>query len=188
MSLYSLGMNLCSLLAGYLLHEALNGRVQAGKQAKGKAKQDAGEDASSGEESSDDSDGDVNDDVSCFTDLKMVLCIRTDLKMGKGKIVAQACHGATGALKKAEYAAPKLYKKFWRGGSAKIALKCPSEGMMLNIQAMARELKLVSYVVCDAGRTQIAAGSRTVVAIGPAPVSEINKITGPGGAYPLKLM
>lgn len=29
----------------------------------------------------------------------------------------------------------------------------------------------------DAGRTQIDPGSRTVLGIGPAPVSEVNKIT-----------
>jgi len=35
----------------------------------------------------------------------------------------------------------------------------------------------VSYVVEDAGRTQIAAGSKTVLAIGPAPVSSLDKFT-----------
>jgi peptidyl-tRNA hydrolase, PTH2 family len=42
----------------------------------------------------------------------------------------------------------------------------------------AQKAKLPYYVVADAGRTQIAAGSNTVVAIGPAPVSKINQITG----------
>jgi PTH2 family peptidyl-tRNA hydrolase len=33
-------------------------------------------------------------------------------------------------------------------------------------------------MVADAGRTQIAAGSRTVLAIGPAPNAALNEITG----------
>ena len=108
--------------------------------------------------------------------------------MGKGKIVAQACHAATGAIKTAERVTPKLCAKFWRGGiRKKIALKCPSEEMMMKINAAAREAKLVTYVVCDAGRTQIAV-SKTVCAIGPAPVSAIDKITGRSGKFPLKLM
>jgi PTH2 family peptidyl-tRNA hydrolase len=37
---------------------------------------------------------------------------------------------------------------------------------------------LPHYLVRDAGRTQIAAGSCTVLAIGPAPESIINQITG----------
>ena len=69
------------------------------------------------------------------------------------------------ARKTAERVTPKLCAKFWRGGSAKIALKCPSEEMMMKINAAAREAKLVTYVVCDAGRTQIAAGSKTVCAV-----------------------
>jgi len=49
-------------------------------------------------------------------------------------------------------------------------------------------IRLIPYHSCvdplnqcvqeDAGRTQIAAGSRTVLAIGPAPVKEIDAVTG----------
>ena len=35
---------------------------------------------------------------------------------------------------------------------------------------------LVTFIVEDAGRTQIAAGSRTVLGIGPAPVKVIDSI------------
>lgn len=37
---------------------------------------------------------------------------------------------------------------------------------------------LMTYLVVDAGRTQIAAGSKTVLAIGPAPKSQIDAVTG----------
>lgn len=43
---------------------------------------------------------------------------------------------------------------------------------------MAQIKGLITYVVEDAGRTQIAAGSRTVLAIGPAPVSVFESLTG----------
>lgn len=42
----------------------------------------------------------------------------------------------------------------------------------------AQEAELPWFVVADAGRTQIAAGSKTVIAIGPAPKSYIDNITG----------
>ena len=32
--------------------------------------------------------------------MKQAMIVRTDLKMGKGKIAAQCCHGAIGAYKK----------------------------------------------------------------------------------------
>ena len=40
------------------------------------------------------------------------------------------------------------------------------------------ELGLPNYLVIDAGRTQIAAGSATVLAIGPAGEEECNQVSG----------
>ena len=34
--------------------------------------------------------------------MKQVMIVRTDLKMGKGKIAAQCCHAAIGAYKNAD--------------------------------------------------------------------------------------
>jgi peptidyl-tRNA hydrolase, PTH2 family len=48
---------------------------------------------------------------------------------------------------------------------------------MLNLERRAREKGLVTYIVEDAGRTQIAAGSKTVLAIGPAPKHMFDGIT-----------
>jgi PTH2 family peptidyl-tRNA hydrolase len=59
---------------------------------------------------------------------------------------------------------------------------------MAAIHAAAKEAGLPCYTVVDAGRTQIAAGSRTVCGIGPAPVSVIDKITGKEGSHPAGLM
>ena len=62
-------------------------------------------------------------------------------------------------------------------GQAKIAVKVDNDAQLSELEAQARAAGLVSYVVLDAGRTQIAAGSRTVLAIGPAPAAVIDKIT-----------
>jgi len=61
---------------------------------------------------------------------------------------------------------------------AKVCLKVPTEAELQQLRALATQAGLVSYQVEDAGRTQIAAGSRTVLAIGPAPVKELDNITG----------
>lgn len=42
----------------------------------------------------------------------------------------------------------------------------------------AREAGLIAALIRDAGRTQIAAGSITVLGIGPGPCKEIDRITG----------
>ena len=46
------------------------------------------------------------------------------------------------------------------------------------VREVAQKAGLVTYMVADAGRTQIAAGSETVLAIGPAPESILKAITG----------
>ena len=63
-------------------------------------------------------------------------------------------------------------------GQAKVALKVDSEEDMLMLQAQAVSLGLCARVIHDAGRTQIASGSATVLGIGPAPKSKIDEVTG----------
>ena len=59
-----------------------------------------------------------------------------------------------------------------------MALKVESDEALNELARMAQLKGLVTYIVEDAGRTQIAAGSRTVLAIGPAPVSAFESLTG----------
>lgn len=49
---------------------------------------------------------------------------------------------------------------------------------METIRAIAMSLKLNFCVIKDAGRTQIAPGSKTVLSIGPGPASLIDQCTG----------
>ena len=60
---------------------------------------------------------------------------------------------------------------------AKIAVKVENDVALFELQNKARMAGLVTYIVEDAGRTQIAAGSKTVLAIGPAPVHAFEEIT-----------
>ncbi|KAG9243901.1 peptidyl-tRNA hydrolase PTH2-domain-containing protein [Calycina marina] len=106
---------------------------------------------------------------------KMVLVVRTDLGMTKGKIAAQCGHATLGCYKKSE---PNMLKRWETYGQAKIALQIKGEEGLLTLQATARSLGLVSKVIQDAGRTQIAPNSRTVLGIGPAPYSVIDAVTG----------
>jgi PTH2 family peptidyl-tRNA hydrolase len=59
-----------------------------------------------------------------------------------------------------------------------VALQVKSEDELEVLQATAISLGLVAEVIADAGRTQIASGSHTVLGIGPAPKSVIDKVTG----------
>ena len=60
----------------------------------------------------------------------------------------------------------------------KIALQVKGEDSLLTLQAQAISLGLVAEVIADAGHTQIAPGSLTVLGIGPAPKSVLDGLTG----------
>lgn len=109
---------------------------------------------------------------------KLVLCVRTDLRMQKGKIAAQVGHATLGAYKAAARAAPAALRAWERSAQPKIALQIASHAAARQLDAAARRKGLVTYMVHDAGRTQIAAGSMTVLAIGPGPASVVNSVTG----------
>ncbi|KAJ3142612.1 hypothetical protein HK101_003263 [Irineochytrium annulatum] len=109
---------------------------------------------------------------------KLVLAIRTDLDMQKGKVAAQCGHATLAAYKQMMKRDPAGLKQWEKWGQAKITLKVQSEEEMLDLQRKARALGLVAESILDAGRTQIAAGSRTVLAIGPGPKERVNEVTG----------
>lgn len=100
--------------------------------------------------------------------------------MIKGKIAAQCSH-ATLACYKALLKSPskqQVLKRWERLGQAKIAVQVKSEEEMFELQAKAMSLGVTAEIIADAGRTQIASGSHTVLGVGPAPKSVVDAITG----------
>ncbi|KAL5788681.1 hypothetical protein ACOSP7_005630 [Xanthoceras sorbifolium] len=110
-------------------------------------------------------------------DFKMVLVVRNDLKMGKGKIAAQCSHATLGLYKKLLHRAPKALNRWEMCAQPKVVLKIESEEDMLVLQDRAKSLKLPTHITIDAGRTQIAPNSRTVMAI-LGPVEVVDDVTG----------
>jgi peptidyl-tRNA hydrolase len=68
--------------------------------------------------------------------------------------------------------------KWYSYGQAKITVQVKSEEELQTLCATAREIGLVGCIIHDAGRTQIAAGSATVLAVGPGPKSLVDAVTG----------
>jgi len=109
---------------------------------------------------------------------KMVLVVRTDLGMGKGKAAAQCAHAALDCYKKAVKRHQVALTAWETTGQAKVCLKIDSEEALLELAAKAKSNGINWAVVRDAGRTQVESGSLTVLGLGPAKVAEIDKITG----------
>ncbi|KAK1135947.1 Peptidyl-tRNA hydrolase protein 2, mitochondrial, variant 2 [Melipona bicolor] len=108
---------------------------------------------------------------------KLILVVRTDLKMGKGKVAAQCAHAAVAAYKAVENY-PEVLHAWERSGQAKITVKVDSDSALKEIAKQAVAVGLLANTIKDAGHTQVKPGSRTVCAIGPGPAKLIDQVTG----------
>mmetsp|Transcript_3279 Transcript_3279/g.6505 ORF Transcript_3279/g.6505 Transcript_3279/m.6505 type:complete len:200 (+) Transcript_3279:90-689(+) len=116
---------------------------------------------------------------------KMLLLVNQELKdstgkstkMSAGKVAAQCGHATLGAYKRGLRRSPGAVQAWEFTGQAKIAVKCPTIAELHATRDEAARRGISFYVVCDAGHTQTAPGSETVLAIGPAPVAVLNEFT-----------
>jgi PTH2 family peptidyl-tRNA hydrolase len=94
-------------------------------------------------------------------------------------MAAQASHASLSCYKYSKEYQPDspILSRWEHGGQAKIALQIKGEEELLLLQAQAMSLGLCARVIQDAGRTQIAAGSRTVLGI-LGPKSVVDGVTG----------
>lgn len=135
----------------------------------------------------DDDDDEIDIDSTALNDLpgevRMTLIVRTDLKMGKGKAAAQCLHATLGLYEKitnpncAAFNPTMVHRWKYQSGQAKITLQVPDQESMDIMFAQAMSMGINAHIVHDAGRTQIAAGSATVLGLGPAPRLAIDQIT-----------
>jgi PTH2 family peptidyl-tRNA hydrolase len=110
-------------------------------------------------------------------EVKLVLVVRTDLGMGRGKIAAQVAHAAVAAAlanrsRRGDFAA------WLRDGQPKVVLKVGSADELEEIVSKAAAAGLPVEVIQDAGRTQLAPGTLTCCAVGPAAADRIDAVTG----------
>lgn len=107
---------------------------------------------------------------------KLTLVVRSDLGMGRGKIAAQAAHAAVAAALEA-IGTPE-FTAWLRDGQPKVVLRAGGAGELDAIAGQAAEAGLPVQVIHDAGRTQVAEGTATCCAIGPAADAAIDAVTG----------
>lgn len=110
---------------------------------------------------------------------KMVIVVRRDLKLSKGKMAAQVAHAAvTLALQKRTREDGKRFRDWYDDGQRKVVLYVPTEPDLVPLLAHARSIGLMTALIRDAGHTEIPAGTVTCLGIGPGKDAEIEPITG----------
>ena len=131
---------------------------------------------------------------------KMMIVMRRDLKMRKGKIAAQAGHACVDAVLMAlskegrvsdfEMTADGLLLKYtdkensplsdWFAyGCAKICVYVDSEEALLEIAEKAKERGIIASVITDAGMTEFhGVPTKTCLALEPLPAEVADELTG----------
>ncbi|HEY2507394.1 MAG TPA: peptidyl-tRNA hydrolase Pth2 [Streptosporangiaceae bacterium] len=107
---------------------------------------------------------------------KLTLVVRGDLGMGRGKIAAQASHAAVAAT--LANLRSRDFRAWLQDGQPKVVLRATGEAHLQEIAEQASAAGLPVQVIHDAGRTQVAEGTPTCCAIGPAAASRIDVVTG----------
>lgn len=121
--------------------------------------------------------GRISCDSSGFS-FKQIIIIRTDIKMSKGKIAAQAGHAAVSSAEYARKNRPEWWSPWINEGQCKIAVKVGSEEEILELERKARSANLPIALIVDRGLTELPPSTITCLGIGPAPSNKVDSITG----------
>lgn len=117
-------------------------------------------------------------------DYKMVIVMRNDLNMRKGKMIAQGGHAVQLVLESIQQdrsEAKQNTLRYWRQhcGYKKVCLQCGSKEELLEIAKQAQDVGLPFAIVVDSGKTEFnGVPTETCIAIGPAISGSIDPITG----------
>lgn len=109
---------------------------------------------------------------------KLVVCVRTDLGMGKGKIAAQVGHASVQAAEASRRSDRSTYDAWRDAGQPKVVVKVGGSGELEDVRRDAQAANLPTQTVTDAGRTQLDPGTTTCLAVGPADGDRIDAVTG----------
>ncbi len=126
-------------------------------------------------------------DETIAPNIKQVIVMRHDLKMRRGKQIAQGAHASMAFLTRRLQNSPSISlndfspsARTWISGSfAKVCVRCNCEEELMEIHDKAIELGFEVHLITDSGRTEFhGQQTRTCLAIGPDVASKIDQVTG----------
>jgi PTH2 family peptidyl-tRNA hydrolase len=114
---------------------------------------------------------------------KLVVVVRTDLGLTKGKMAVQVAHASVNCAMQAYGRRRRVYDEWLREGQKKIVAKVSTVRELLELKSMAEAKGLTTSLVTDAGLTQVPPGTTTCLGIGPAAAKEVDPLTGHLGLF-----
>jgi peptidyl-tRNA hydrolase, PTH2 family len=110
--------------------------------------------------------------------MKMVLVVRGELRLTPGKVAVQVAHAAVMLYQESERRRRPQLEGWLAGGQKKIAVVAPDLDALLRLQREAKSQGIPTVLVEDAGFTEVAPGTKTVLGLGPSLESELDRVTG----------
>ncbi|CAD7703128.1 unnamed protein product [Ostreobium quekettii] len=108
---------------------------------------------------------------------RMVLVVRMDLRLAKGKVGSLLCHAALGQFKKMHRAKNPHLWDWERDGRSTVVLRVPNEGGLAALKDAARASGIPTHTVVD--RSADHSGPvKAVMALGPYGADAISQVTG----------
>lgn len=102
---------------------------------------------------------------------KMVIAVRTDLNLRRGKESAQCGHAVQYCVEYhhlPEHPNRQGYQEWADSGAAKIIVGVGSEKELLELELRAHEANVSTWPVFDHGHTEVDPGTPTCIGFGPA--------------------
>lgn len=106
---------------------------------------------------------------------KLVVVVRKDLKLPKGKLAVQVAHASVSA---ALSSGKGIVDEWLAEGGKKIALWCEGRKELAALKKMAESKGLNTALIADAGLTVLKPGTITCLSIGPDEENKIDEVTG----------
>jgi len=107
--------------------------------------------------------------------VKQVIVVNESLKLPRGKLAAQVAHAAVAAFLQASAEAQRV----WRAqGMPKVVLKSESADEVMQLEQAAQQRGIPAYLIRDAGKTVVPAGTITCLGLGPASEDQLDELTG----------
>ena len=107
--------------------------------------------------------------VSTLDPPSMAFLCRVDLQLSPGKLAVQCAHAAVASLQQAKKTHSRMVQRWQEASSRKVCLAVEDENETEHFLQLVQEASLPFAMIGDAGLTEVAPGTVTVLGVGPGP-------------------